>query len=156
MRPVVDKHSQSGAALIVSLVLLLIMTLIGLAAVDTVTLESQMAVNSQMRLDVYQIALSNIDDHLYTSSRFETPSKSMNEAVALGGLAIDASIRDPLAVTPAGVATTMTISGQEYNVQACAKNNLSKARREFLITSTATVTGTGSTSIQQQGFHFCM
>jgi type IV pilus assembly protein PilX len=55
------KNKQQGAALLVSLILLLIMTLVGISAIDSVTMQSQMARNAKFSQDCYQLALSEIE-----------------------------------------------------------------------------------------------
>ena len=61
----IERRSQhyrrcQGAVLIVSLMLLLAMTLIGIAAIDTSSLQSQMANNSLKARNLYQASLSEI------------------------------------------------------------------------------------------------
>lgn len=53
-------HGSQGAVLIVSLILLLIMTLIGVAAIDSSSLQSQMSTNSLKARTLYQASLSEI------------------------------------------------------------------------------------------------
>jgi len=52
---------QQGATLLVAMILLLVMTLIGIGAGDTATMQLQMSRNSQFEQEAYQIALSEID-----------------------------------------------------------------------------------------------
>ena len=51
---------QQGAVLMVSLILLLVMTLLGIAAIDLSQLQSQMARNSLLSQYLHQIAYSEI------------------------------------------------------------------------------------------------
>ncbi len=53
------RHSK-GAVLIVSLILLLAMTLIGVAAIDSSSIQALMAANSQQSRNLYQASLSEI------------------------------------------------------------------------------------------------
>jgi type IV pilus assembly protein PilX len=57
---VILPQSQQGAVLIVSLVLLLVMTIIGVAAIDSTQLQSQMARNSLFAQNLHQASLSEI------------------------------------------------------------------------------------------------
>jgi hypothetical protein len=65
------RHSQQGAVLLVSLILLLAMTLIGVAAIDTSTLQSQMSRNSLEAITRYQIALNEIQGQYYDMFSWE-------------------------------------------------------------------------------------
>lgn len=53
-RPIDSRHRENGAALIVSLVLLLVLTMLGLSAMSTTTLEERMAGNMQNRMLAFQ------------------------------------------------------------------------------------------------------
>ena len=53
-------HRSQGSVLVVSLILLLVMTLIGVAAIDSSSLQSQMANNSLKAHNLYQASLSEI------------------------------------------------------------------------------------------------
>jgi type IV pilus assembly protein PilX len=52
---------QSGAALIVGLVLLLVLTVLGVSGMNTARMEVRMAGNTQFRQDAFQLAESGID-----------------------------------------------------------------------------------------------
>ena len=56
------KPSQRGAILIVSLLLLLVMTLIGVTAVSTTTLQEKMAGNNRQRQLAFQAAGAALRD----------------------------------------------------------------------------------------------
>jgi type IV pilus assembly protein PilX len=61
-RPYVKSHaSQQGAALVVGLVLMLVLTVLGISGMNTATLELVMAGNSQSQLDAFQAAETGID-----------------------------------------------------------------------------------------------
>ncbi len=55
-----SSQNQKGAVLIVSLVLLLVMTLIGVASIDSSQLQSQMARNSLFSQNLHQASLNEI------------------------------------------------------------------------------------------------
>ncbi|MDE1460535.1 pilus assembly PilX family protein [Spartinivicinus poritis] len=57
-------NTQQGSSLIVSLVLLTIFTIIGLAAISTSSLEETMAGNTQRQLENFQVALSELDSQI--------------------------------------------------------------------------------------------
>ena len=56
----VRRHAQGGAALVVSLIMLSLMTAIGVAAMDTTILESKMAGNMQAEIDAFNNAESGL------------------------------------------------------------------------------------------------
>lgn len=58
------RNSQAGASLIVALVFLLVLTVAGIAAVNTATNEERMASSSQFRGTTYQWAQSEAQAHL--------------------------------------------------------------------------------------------
>jgi hypothetical protein len=60
------QHRQSGSALIVALVFLIVMTLLGLTTMSTSRLELKMAVNNQFANLAFQAAESGIDQVLRT------------------------------------------------------------------------------------------
>lgn len=60
-RQTASYHHSQGAILVVSLVLLLIMTLVGVAAIDSSQLQSQMARNTLYAQNLYQADLSEIE-----------------------------------------------------------------------------------------------
>jgi hypothetical protein len=53
-------NNQQGATLLDSLVQLLVLTIVGLAAIDDANMQTKMARNSQFEVESYQIALSEI------------------------------------------------------------------------------------------------
>jgi type IV pilus assembly protein PilX len=55
------RRSQTGATLIVGLVLLLVLTVVGVSGMNTATMEIQMASNTQYQQDAFQQAEDAID-----------------------------------------------------------------------------------------------
>lgn len=54
-------EKQKGSALIVSLIILIVLTVIGFSASRTTVLEERMASNSQNKLKVYQLGISELN-----------------------------------------------------------------------------------------------
>ena len=54
-------HAQTGATLIVGLVLLLVLTVVGISGMNTATMEITMAANTQFQQDAFQQAEDGID-----------------------------------------------------------------------------------------------
>ncbi len=59
-QPAYSYHRSQGVILLVSLILLLAMTLIGISAIDTASLQSQMSRNTMFARNLYQCSLSEI------------------------------------------------------------------------------------------------
>lgn len=57
MKYVTKKH-QSGAALLVSLIMLLLLTMIGIASIEDTALQSNMARNSQFKMRAFNLSFS--------------------------------------------------------------------------------------------------
>lgn len=61
---------QSGAALVVALILLAVITLLGVTSMRTSIMEQKMASNEQLRMEAFQIAQSIVDDVVAEKSHF--------------------------------------------------------------------------------------
>ena len=55
------RHAQTGATLIVGLVLLLVLTVVGISGMNTATMEITMAGNTQFQEDAFQLAEDGIE-----------------------------------------------------------------------------------------------
>ena len=94
MQNVNSMHSQSGAILVVSLILLFIVTVVGLSTVGSTSLGVQMAANDQFKNRVFQESENAIEDTLADLTVFGTsygaslaatptwPSRDVSTAVA--------------------------------------------------------------------------
>ena len=112
-------YHQQGAVLIVSLMLLLVMTLLGIATVDLSQLQSQMARNSLTSQYLHQIAYSEIQarvkalanpDYLHSV----TTSTTTLEQLRYQGLSKD------------GVGLILTIGYQQHITPVTAIPNLAR------------------------------
>ena len=79
----VSAHRQSGAALIVGLVLMLVLTILGISGMNTATLELTMASNSQSQQAAFQAAETGIDIPMATGA-FTTVAPTALPLTALG------------------------------------------------------------------------
>jgi len=57
----VSRASQTGATLVVGLILLLVLTVVGVSGMNTATMEVTMAGNTQFQTDAFQMAEDGID-----------------------------------------------------------------------------------------------
>ena len=60
-RSMTPRSKQTGATLIVGLVLLLVLTVVGISGMNTATMEVTMAANTQFQQDAFQAAEDGID-----------------------------------------------------------------------------------------------
>lgn len=74
MDPVVTTNPlrQSGAVLVVGLVLLLVLTVLALSVIRTASLDVAMASNSRFSENAFQLAESAIDDSITNGAPFDT------------------------------------------------------------------------------------
>lgn len=63
-----SKHSQQGAVLIVSLILLLLITVIALSTMSSSTFQTAMVINAQQRESVFRTAESAAEQALYADA----------------------------------------------------------------------------------------
>jgi hypothetical protein len=103
-------HGQRGTALVVSLIILLVMTVLGIGALGTSALEGKAAYNNQEWNEAFQAAESAIRDG-------RTNATIMAQAITQGVGAPPTSYTPPLPPSPPGPAryaanTTMRFNGQ--------------------------------------------
>ncbi len=56
-----SRSAQTGATLVVGLILLLVLTVVGVSGMNTATMEIEMAANTQFQEDAFQMAEDGID-----------------------------------------------------------------------------------------------
>ena len=139
---------SQGATLIVALVLLTAMTIIGVAAIDTASLQSNMARNSLYAQNLYQKALSEIQAQYEQLRGVDYLAKARRVGIALNDSGVETSVSgDPFTQSveidfigdgppPTGYSLGIYIS------------------KNFEIDSVTSVTGTGSVSDQTQGLGY--
>ena len=147
---------SKGAVLLVSLMLLTLMTLIGVAAIDTQSLQSQMARNSFSAQNLYQLSLSEIEaqynklqgsDYLESVIHSETsidenPAKQLQDSQVETHDDSDAYTQ---AVTISYTGDGPPPSG--YSISLFKGKN-------FEVNSIAAIAGSGSKSDQAQGLNY--
>lgn len=79
----IPQQRQSGAALVVGLVLLLVMTLLGVSGMSTATLELTMAGNAQAQQTAFQAAETGIDIAI-SQATFSTSTPSVVPVTPVG------------------------------------------------------------------------
>lgn len=157
-RKTANYRRSKGAVLIVSLILLMIMTLIGVSAIDTSTLQSQMTRNSLYARNLYQKSLSEIE------AQYEKMRGSQYLTDVLTANPLPDKDNDPgLAITDDKVETYDPNDPYSQNVVVSFSGNGPPPSgyslglfigKNFEIDSTSAVTGTGSESYQTQGLNY--
>ena len=141
-------ETQRGATLLVSLVMLLILTLVGLSAVENVNLQTHMARNSQYFIHSYQVALSEIQAQL---SDLETDIAPLNAATFNG---IENRVGDDISMQPDKFTQTVSF---EYIGEGLPPTGFSVdtfVGRIYELDSRAQLTNTGIFSDQTQGLNY--
>jgi Tfp pilus assembly protein PilX len=72
------RHAQTGATLIVGLVLLLVLTVVGVSGMNTATMEITMAANTQFQQDAFQQAEDGIDIAIGTRAYSTDATRTVN------------------------------------------------------------------------------
>lgn len=85
-------HHQRGAALIVGLVLLLVLTVLGISGMNMATLELQMANNTQASQLAFQAAETGIDIALSGNVSTAVPTPLLTRYLGDGSYQVDGSI----------------------------------------------------------------
>ncbi len=72
------RNAQTGATLIVGLVLLLVLTVVGVSGMNTATMEIAMAANTQFQQDAFQLAEDGIDIAIGTRAYSTDAPRTVN------------------------------------------------------------------------------
>lgn len=78
-------RGQRGATLITAMVLLLILTLLGVTALNTTTLEERMAANTQEQMRAFQAAESGLSAAFASPTSFVADATTDEQTEAMGG-----------------------------------------------------------------------
>lgn len=143
---------QRGAALIVCLILLLILTITGTAAIEDLSLQTNMARNSQFHMQAFHTAASEINGQLIKLGSNEAPlTSAMTSATGvlqLTGSEIVMSATD----TPFEQEVAVRYEGYAGSAPGCRLDVC--AGYHFEMDSTAKLENSGTRSEQVQGLLF--
>jgi len=144
-------NRQSGAVLVVSLVILTVLTLIGVASMSGSTLELKVASNSQQHDTAFQTAQNIIEIVASTSPQntvnyqvFETNPATAGYEQQLSYVATDGST----------ATATVTYSGCRVNIGSSLEEGKAPASNFFRAYVTASTSTGSATSVQAQGIRF--
>ena len=132
---------ERGAALVIALVMLLILTILGIAAMNTSSLEEKMAGNTQEQTHAFQAAESGINSAINTPGFLNPVGTAPTQTFSYESGRSSASVQS--AFTQYTPPSTSKIASETYS-----KINFQSAH--FGISSTGT-TITNARSVHQQG-----
>lgn len=146
-------NKQKGATLLVSLVLLLLLTIIGISSIEDVSLQSNMVRNSQFKMQAFNVALSESSAQyegltdLFLQPLMETKSSYAFSQEELAMASADNPFVQSAAINFVGNAGGFVARGP-----AGANGMGIFDTYYFEINSQASLTNTGTQSNQIQGF----
>lgn len=141
--PISMSRHQRGAVLLVSMIMLLVLTLIGVSAMSTATIEEKMAANAQQKAITFQAAESAIDDTIDDTALLSTAISSaspVSSSVSLGFTGVTAtSMTELLGQAPA----------PGYSLGSGSQTQF--VAYSFEVVGTGTLIGTSLTTDAEQG-----
>lgn len=156
--PLISPHRQQGAALIVSMIFLLILTLIGVSGLNNSGLESRMAHNFQLNSYVFHGAESAIQEVIQLSNSQNNPLYVQANDMLLNALVAGTNVSLPApAYSPdpaghlGGAVMTSNSSVQHMGATPCPGNSPIIKCELFEVTSTAAISDTGANTTHRQG-----
>lgn len=153
-----SRQHQTGAVLIISLIILLAMTLLGVASMNTSMMQERMASNAQNTNITFQAAESAVSSVISTVvGGVQTPlSDAMgdNGVVGTTGNITAYDVSDPgvdanFQVTYLGVVTLTSGNSMDSDT-----NSISVQVQRFDIAGTGTVTATNAQTVIRQGIEY--
>ncbi len=161
--PLRSTSSQGGMVLVVCLLLLLILTIIGIASVGNVNMQTQMARNTQFNQEVFQMTLSEMK---YQFQRLRGGTTAVIPIADIGNALFNPGV--PVAVADQDVASSYVAAASGVNMPVtvlytgtdssamvtpgCSGGTVHK----FVVNANATVSGTPFGSDQSIGIQVCV
>jgi Tfp pilus assembly protein PilX len=151
MNHVTINHSrQTGAALIVSLVLLLVLTVLAISTMNTAGLELAMAGNTQYSENAFQLAETGIDINIQNINNGAVlPAPGVANCPAVGTIALGAPVPMPALAGSFQIGTGYCGEAPDLS----GGSSLGKIQQYHYRTDAQGITQTrGATSLNRQGF----
>ena len=139
---------QRGATLMVSLVLLLVLTVIGISAVHNTSLQSRMSLNSQFQVQAHQVALSEINAQIVDLEQ----DLGVLDDTLLNGL--QERTGDDVFMQPDKYEQTVSFEYQGEGLPPVGYSVDAYVGRLYELNSRAQLDNTGIFSDQTQGFNY--
>ncbi|MCP5019058.1 MAG: hypothetical protein GY938_27830 [Ketobacter sp.] len=148
---------NSGAALVVGLLILLLATLISVSAMTDANLQEKMAANSQNTNRIFQAAESGIDSKLSSIELGTTAMLTQAINVYLAGSGTNPTESVSLSDTDISTNIAMEVIGihKQYGQSMSAEEGTSQLTGyTFKLTSNASASGSGAEATAIQGFFY--
>jgi Tfp pilus assembly protein PilX len=144
------KNNQAGAALVVSLVLLLVMTILAISTMNTARLELAMAGNTQYAENAFQLAETGIDINIQNiNNGAPLPPPGATNCPAVGTIPLGAPVAMPALVGTFQIGTGYCGDAPDLS----GGSSLGKIQQYHYRTDAQGITQTrGATSLNRQGF----
>lgn len=153
-----SRHSQHGAVLIVSLLILLVLTIVGVSGLNNTSMEERMSHNFQHAMLAFQGAESANEVIIERSNLAnDTANNPLLMAVTAGlddtSTVVDQDMDPDNFLGGASLATSSTVSWKgKTSGDLCAGESAgSQDCDQFALTTTATIAETGTTTTHLQG-----
>ncbi|MCR9190422.1 MAG: PilX N-terminal domain-containing pilus assembly protein [Alteromonadaceae bacterium] len=150
--PVIGLEKQRGAVLVISLVILLVVTLLGVGALETAVFQERMAANSQNKNVAFQDTASLLEDILRDPNVLGGTATVLNDAIVRGvgepsnvtNYAADDPVSAEYSVTYMGESNPFVAPGQETSLSS----PIPQRRFELRMTTENANTQAGTSHIQ--------
>jgi Tfp pilus assembly protein PilX len=146
----IDNNRQTGAALVVSLVLLLVMTILAISTMNTAGLELAMAGNTQYSENAFQLAETGIDISIQNiNNGTPVPAPGAANCPTVGTIALGAPVAMPALSGSFQIGTGYCGEAPDFS----GGSSLGKIQQYHYRTDAQGITQTrGATSLNRQGF----
>jgi len=153
---VAGPKKQEGAVLVVSLIVLLVITLLGVGSLETAVFQERMAVNAQNKNISFQVTASDLEDILEEGTIFGGTATQLNDALNRGaGVPSsatsydngDANVSAEYTITYVGDAGLFARPGMERSAPPPGQSAIPRPRFEAHLTTENAGSGASSTHI---------
>ncbi|GAA5317388.1 MAG: hypothetical protein AseanaTS_25930 [Candidatus Pelagadaptatus aseana] len=151
----ISAKEQKGATLLVSLVLLLLLTIIGISSIEDVSLQSNMVRNSQFKMQAFNVALSE------SNAQYANVNQNFLSAIIQSAEAYIYSGEELAMTSPDNPFQQDVVMNYDGNAGGVVAKKASKAMDlqgfdtyYFSLDSDASLTNTGTQSSQVQGIEY--
>lgn len=154
---ITKRSEQTGAVLLISLIMLLLLTIIGVSSVEDMTLQSNMTRNSQFKMQAFNTAYSEtVAQYQQLSGNISPLTLAM---ASINAIAFDpASLFMPSASNPFKQTVSLNFEGSKGAHVADTEAGMMELSgyedMAFELNSTAKLQNTGSQSDQLQGLNY--
>lgn len=148
--------NQRGAVLVISLIVLLVVTLLGVGSLETAVFQERMAVNAQNKNVSFQVTASDLEDMLEEGAIFGGTATQLNDALNRGiGVPSsatsydngDANVSAEYTITYVGDAGLFARPGMERSTPPPGQSAIPRPRFEARLTTESAGARASSTHV---------